>query len=242
MRKFVLALGFMSFVMMMTACGSDKPKNEAAGNDGSQEENNEDSMQQQVEIKDLEVIEYGYERDTDGYLQVAGIFKNPNEEHTAKSAHINWTITGENDVVIAEPASVKTIRPGETVVMSFPAIQHEEFQDITVELEVKEDDWLIEEAPLVTASDISLTDITVEKDFYEAYVITGFIENTSEHDIASVDVGIVFKKDGKIVGGSTSELYSPMKAGHKYEFKRASSIAFPEMDDYEIYFYNIEVQ
>lgn len=241
MRKFIFALSLIS-LLLMAGCGNDKSSSKAEGHVGTAGGNTDENTKQEVEIKDLEVVEYGYERDADGYLQVAGVFKNPNKEHTAKSAHINWTITGENGVVIAEPSTVRTIRPGETVVMSYPAIQHEDFEEIKVELEVKEGNWIIEEAPLATFSDISLTDLEVEKDFYGAYVVKGYIENKSEYDITSVDVGIVFKKDGKIVGGASREILSPMKAGQKYDFTMASSIAFPEMDDYEIFLYNIEVK
>lgn len=241
MRKFVFAFSIIC-LLLMAGCGNDQTSSKAEGHEGTAGGGTEENTNQQVEIKDLEVVEYGYERDADGYLQVAGVFKNPNKEHTAKSAHINWTITGDNGVVIAEPSTVRTIRPGETVVMSFPAIQHQDFEEIKVGLEVKEENWIIEEAPLASSSDIALTDLVVEKNFYGAYVVNGYIENKSEYDISSVDVGMIFKKDGKIVGGAFREIYSPLKAGQKYDFNMASSIAFPEMDDYEIFLYNIEVK
>ncbi|GAB0171179.1 hypothetical protein LSPCS325_46160 [Lysinibacillus sp. CTST325] len=240
MRKVIYVLSFVYIVIMMAACENSKTSDSVSKNEVHNERSNED-VSQQIEIKDLEVVEYGYERDSDGYLQVAGVFKNPNSEHTAQYSNIKWTITDDNGVVISEPKSVKTIRPGETVVMNFPAIQHQDFADISVELEVKDKDWIIEEKPVVTSSDISLTNLTVERSVLKSYEVSGFIENTSEVDISSVDVGIVFKKDGKIVGGSNKTL-SSLNAGKKYDFIIPSSIAFPEMDDYEVYIYNIEVR
>lgn len=233
MRKVIYKLSIVCMMMMMAACGNSKANDDVSKNEVENEEIKE--------IKDLEVVEYGYERDADGYLQVAGVVKNPNSEHTAEFAQINWTIVDDNGVVISEPKSVKTIRPGETIVINFPAIQHQEFAEISIELKVDEENWIIEEKPGVTSSDLSLTKLTVEKNFYNAYVVSGFIENTSEFDISSVSVGIVFKKDGKIVGGTTKKIPSPLSAGKKYDFNLASSIAFPEMDDYEIYIYDVEI-
>ncbi|MGG3801199.1 hypothetical protein [Metabacillus fastidiosus] len=236
MRKVIYTLSFVCILIMMSACGNSKTNSNVSENPVENEE-----VSQQLEIKDLEMVEYGYERDSNGYLQVAAVIKNPNSEHTAKSAHVNWTIVDDNGVVISEPKTVETIRPDETIVVSFPAIQHEEFAEISVELEVKEENWIIEEKPVVTLSDISLSELKVEKDFYKAYVVSGFIENKSEFDVSSYGVGIVFKKNGKIVGGSSTDIHLPLSAGKKYDFKQASSMSFPEMDDYEIYIYNIEI-
>jgi len=236
MRKVSYVLGFILLTVTLTACG----KNEFE-DDGSTGRATNSEVSQQVEIKNLELVEYGYERDLDGYLRVAAVIKNPNSEYTAKFAKIQWTFLDDKGVVISEPGSTVTIGAGETIVESFPAVRNEEFAEVNVELEVKDEDWIIEEVPKVKPSDISLSELKVERgEILGSYTIKGFIENTSDFDISSVDVGVIFKKDGKIVGGTSKKTYKPMSAELKYDFEIGTSIGFPEMDEYDVYIYNIE--
>ena len=236
MKKVSYILGFIYVAVILTACGRNEFED-----DGSTGQATNSEVSEQVIIKDLEMVEYGYKRDLDGYLQVAAVIKNPNSKYTAKSVRIQWTFLDDKGVVISEPGRNVTIGAGETIVESFPAVRNEEFAEVSVELEVKDENWIIEEEPKVKSSDISLSELKVEREkTLGSYTIKGFIENTSEFDISSVVVGVVFKKDGKIVGGTSKETYIPMSAGQKYDFEIGTGMGFPEMDNYDVYIYSVE--
>ena len=182
--------------------------------------------------KDVQLVETGYSLSEENYLTFAFVINNPTEDTAFEFTDITVTAYDENgDVLATGDQMMNKIQPGET--QTFASILDCNGQKPDkVEFDIDSGEEMSPADDAIKSSDLEISGTNERNDEYGETSITGNIKNNAAIDTESVAVTVLFKKDGKIVSGST-DFVDNLGAGKEKAFE-IIEYDVPEHDSYEV--------
>ena len=224
MKKFIVLLLSLTMLLAFTACGGSGGESESsdAGESGTVEEE---------KAVDVEITESGYSVGDDGYLTYGVVFHNPSEKDAYEFHKVIITAYDENgDVLATEEQVMNKIQPGETQAFSSIVDCNGQTPD-KVEFTPESGDRIEPSDDAIKSSDLEISGTNERVDEWDT-AITGKVKNNSASDTDSVGVIVLFKNEGKIVGGNLTYIDN-LNAGQEKAFE-ISGYDVPEHDAYEV--------
>lgn len=225
-RNLILGLAVM-IVFSLTACK--KSSNEESTS--VSKKSAADPSKEKVEL-----VESGYHISksySDKYLYYAATLKNPNTKYTLEFPKIIVTAKNKDGSILAYDEQVLNyIVPGDKV--SFASILDCKGKTPDqVEIRAESGNYIPRaNKDTVPTNTFKVLSITETKGDLNEYSYIGEIENSGEQDVSSVLITILLKKNGKLVGGTTTFLDN-LDAGSKKVFE-ISEYDLPEHDEYVV--------
>lgn len=219
MKRFLAAMFAIALLLtVLCACGNstateekgEKDEESATGfishnrKDAEDEEEKEDESAGQLEIVDSGYTVMEPDSDADIYLTYAVTIKNTHRKLAAQFPEIS--ITGRKEdgsILFSEEETLNIILPGDTVSYADDFIDCRGEKPASVEIKVEGADFVKPDmayADTVESSSFKIENLSVFADDYEVSV-TGEITNNSDVDFDTVEVTVILKNQGKIVGG-----------------------------------------
>ncbi len=222
MKKLAVIMAFTLSVMLVFAgCGGGSEPSES-GESGSAEPE---------KTVDVEITESGYSVDEDGYLTYGVVFHNPSEKDAYEFHKVIITAYDENgDVLANEEQVMNRIQPGETQAFSSVVDCNGQKPD-KVEFTPESGDRIDPSDDAIKSSDLEISGTNERTDDWDT-AITGKVKNNSSSDTDSVGVIVLFRNEGKIVGGNLTYIDN-LSAGQEKAFD-ISGYEVPEHDSYEV--------
>lgn len=182
----------------------------------------------------VKLVESGYHVSksySDKYLYYAATLENPNTKYTLEFPKIIVTAKNKDGSILTYDEQVLNyVAPGDKV--SFASILDcKGKMPDQVEIRAESGNYISHnDKEVIPTNTFKVLSITETKDDLNEYSYVGEIQNTGEQDISSVLVTILLKKNGKLVGGTTTFL-DHLDAGSKKVFE-ISEYDLPEHDEY----------
>ena len=198
------------------------------------------------ETQDIALADSGYAIEAMGsgtsLIYYAVEIENPNEYNTILSPNIEITVLDANGRVLTKQhRALFAVAPGNTLCYG-DAISCPKGRPDSVEIAVKNNDYDFTAFPgdgVHAMKDFEVSDVSEDHSGNKTQ-FSGTITNTSGEDANGVIASVVFKKDGKIVGGATGEIGS-IAAGESISFNIAAKSGFSDYDSYDVYVTQEEV-
>lgn len=155
----------------------------------------------------LELVDSGWyissQSDDIVYVDFCGMIYNPNKEIIAEFPKITATAkSGDGSILATDKQTGSIVMPGDTIILchmfSMPVSGLTDDMQIIFDVDCSE--WVKSASfhPPVRTTDFVITNVT-ERNGKKHSFVTGEITNNYSEDIDSVNLSMVFKKDGKIV-------------------------------------------
>lgn len=208
----------------LTACGGSSESTDSdAGESGSADK---------AKAVDVEIVESGYSMADDSYMVYGFVIENPSEDTAYEFPKVIITAYDENgDVLATEEQTMNKIQPGEK--QAFGSVVDCNGQDPDkVEFVAESGDAISPSDDAIKSSDLEISGTNERTDDIGETSITGKVKNNTQSDTDSVGVTVLFKKDGKIVYGTTTYVDN-LGAGKEKAFE-VSEYEVPEHDTYEV--------
>lgn len=198
--------------------------------------NSSDSIEQP-----LELVDSGWYISTQSddivYVDFCGMIYNPNKEIIAEYPKITVTAKDGDGSILATAEHVGSIvMPGDTIILcySFSMPLSGLTDDMKIIFDVDCKGWAksVTDHPPVRTTDFVITNVT-ERNGKKHSFVTGEITNNYSEDIDSVNLSMVFKKDGKIVY-MDNIFPEDLKSGKAKAFEFERYREWPEHDTIDI--------
>lgn len=225
MKKMLLiTITALFAVLCLTACGSETESTDSdAGESGTPKE------EKSVDVK---LVESGYTMAEDSYMKYGFVIENPSEDIAYEFPKVIITAYDENgDVLATEEHTMNKIQPGER--QAFGSVIDCNGQDPDkVDFVAESGEKISPSDDAIRSSDLEISGTNERTDEYGDTSITGKVKNNSKSDTDSVGVTVLFKKEGKIVLGTTTYVDN-LSAGQEKAFD-LSEYDVPEHDEYVV--------
>ncbi|MBQ9171885.1 hypothetical protein IJ162_02135 [Candidatus Saccharibacteria bacterium] len=204
---------------------SDEPINSAGG-----------ESSQDFQAKTLKIKQSGWsyiKSDNRGYISYGVELFNLDNSYMASFPKIVCTgKDSEGKILFSYDEIVDFIYPRETIFVGDTFNVDEKPDTIELSVEIANRNWETPKSTIYPKNNSQIVSNVAERkgDFSTMY--TGEVENTSDADISNDVITVIFKKDGKIVGGGNGYSDS-LNAGQKSTFT-IDIYAMPNHDTYEL--------
>lgn len=224
-KKMLLITMVMVFALAcLTACGGGtESDNSDAGESGTAKEE---------KVVDVKLVESGYTMTDDSYMKYGFEIENPSEDTAYEFPKVIITAYDENgDVLTTEEQTMNKIQPGEKQAFGSVIDCNGQNPD-KVEFVVESGEKISPADDAIKSSDLEISGTNERTDEFGDTSITGKVKNNSQSDTDSVGVTVLFKKEGKIVLGTTTYVDN-LSAGQEKAFD-ISEYDVPEHDEYVV--------
>ena len=168
----------------------------------------------------------------DAYMVYGFVIENPRKDTAYEFPKVIITAYDSNGDVLATGEQVMNkIQPGET--QAFGSIVDCNGQNPEkVEFVAESGEKIAPSDEAIKSSDLEFSGTNERTDEYGGLSITGKVKNNSSSDTEMVGITVLFRKDGKIVFGTTTYIDN-LKAGQEKPFE-VSDYNVPDHDEYEV--------
>lgn len=193
------------------------------------------------ETKNIEVVNTGYSVENVGagnsLVYYAVEMRNPNKYNAIISPNIEVTVRdSDGRILTKQNRSLFAVAPEDTINFG-DAINCPKGSPDKVEINVKNNDYdfkTFEGSGIHSVKDFKVSDVKEDTSSGDQVYYTGKLKNTSDDDLGGVVATVVFKKEGKIVGGVTGQI-GTVVAGDTTTFNIAAKSGFSDYDSYDVY-------
>lgn len=189
---------------------------------------------EQIELKDS-----GYSFYQSGntvLVYYAAEIYNPNEKYAIEYPSIVVTVKSDDGKILTtDEATFRGIAAQDTVVYgNYLTYEGEPGTQVDISVKNGKDDYMYQEgSDIIRQDQLAITNVS-ENINSNTRSYTGEITNNSTVDLDFGGVDIIFKKDGKLVGGYTSPVME-IASGQTLPFEVENYSGFSDYDLYEIY-------
>lgn len=193
------------------------------------------------EFSQVEVVDSGYTATKAGNYTVisfASIIKNPNDSHAIRFPAIYVTArSDDNKVLTTQSFNLMWIAAGDTITYG-NTVSYEGELPASVEITAENNDdafYYVEQngSDIIYSEDLVISNISENKGSYST-TYTGEITNNSEYDKGVIEISIIYKKGGKLIGGESTHI-SNLNAGQTKPFEKGILSPPENYDSYEIH-------
>ena len=161
---------------------------------------------------------------------------NPNEKYAIEYPSIVVTVKSDDGKILTtDEATFRGIAAQDTVVYgNYLTYEGEPGTQVDISVKNGKDDYMYQEgSDIIRQDQLAITNVS-ENINNNTRSYTGEITNNSTVDLDFGGVDIIFKKDGKLVGGYTSPVME-IASGQTLPFEVENYSGFSDYDLYEIY-------
>ncbi|MBQ6401064.1 MAG: hypothetical protein IJI20_02120 [Firmicutes bacterium] len=222
-RKIVMMTGIaLMGLFLLVDCGSGD-SDAGSGASGSPAKGSSEEVQ---------LLESGYCLTEDCYLKYGFVIENPSKDTAFEFPVVTVTAYDENGEVLATgDQTMGKIQPGEKQAFASLMDCNGKKPD-KVAFDIDTGDAIAPSDEAIRSSDFEIAGTNERTDEYDETAVTGTIKNNSASDTDSAAVTVLFRKEGKIVCGTT-EFVDNLGAGKEKAFE-AAEYGVPEHDAYEV--------
>lgn len=193
------------------------------------------------EFSQVEVVDSGYTATKVGNYTVisfASIIKNPNNSHAIRFPAIYVTArSDDNKVLTTQSFNLMWIAAGDTITYG-NTVSYEGELPASVEITAENNDnafYYVEQngSDIIYSEDLVISNISENKGSYST-TYTGEITNNSEYDKGVIEISIIYKKGGQLIGGESTHI-SNLNAGQTKPFEKGILSPPENYDSYEIH-------
>ena len=220
----------------------DKGTDTSSDTETKKEEKKEESKDSQKVIAadksgNLKVTEAGYQVTESKYANGVIVVQNDNKKRAYENAEVKVTAYDTDDKVLStSSAYIVSIQPGEKQAYYYTIDTNDETIS-RIEYKVKAKETVSPDNKRAKSSDFEFigTNERIDEEYGDSS-ITGTLKNNSKQDVEFLELTVVFKKDGNVVGGYTTYA-DDLEAGDETSFE-INAYDAPEHDAYELYAVN----
>lgn len=226
MKKILSLLLVLMMCVSLVGCGGSDKENDNT--------DNKDEASTKEEKLDLEIVDSGFSMD-DEYLCYGVNLYNPNKSYYIELP--TYTVTAYSDdgkIITTEDQGLNCISPNENIYWC-GKLDCKGQTPVKVEFKTKNDKDNYTKNKKNINSLLTIDNVSENKDDYET-AYTGIVKNGNNKKIDSVAIILIFKKEGKIVGGEYSFAEDVDASGEcPFEISTYNDIDY---DSYDLYAYN----
>lgn len=246
-KKLTIFLALALIIATITSCSSsnvqqtdaEKTTDATVTNTKNVETNEINNTEEHLQV---EVIDSGYTAIKDGdytIISFAASLKNPNAEYAIRQPAIQITVRGEdNEILKTNTYNLGWIAAGDTITYADDLLVYEGNLPSNVEIIGKNDDddfYYVKQkgTDIIYTTDLVISNLSENKGKFST-TYTAEITNNSEFEKDIVTACVVYRKDGKLVGGSRTNI-SNLKPGVTEPFEIYINTIIENYDSYEMY-------
>ena len=242
MKKILSILMVLIMAGTVSACGGNQESTEppTAESTTVEAESTEESTTEEKskEPTEVELVDYGYtlsQESENAVVLYAVKIKNPNERYAINYPVITITARDvDNKILSTEDMTLSCISAGDTIIYA-NKMYYEGNLPETVEISAgnRDDNYTLQLLSDAIYQEDIVIENTSENIGERKRTYTGEITNNSDTDMDAA-ISIVFTKEGKLLGGTTSYV-DDIGAGETKAFEVSSTKTISDYDAYEIH-------
>lgn len=242
MKKIVSILMALIMAGTLSACGGNQESTEPTTVESTAEETEAESTTEEKvkEPVELELADYGYtvsQNNGRTSISYAVRIKNPNKKYAVEFPVITTTVRGaDGKILTTEDMTLSRIAADDTITYGGGLTYESDELPESVDFSVgnRDDNFVLQMLSDAIPQEYIVIENTSEivGEYNTNY--TGEITNNSDTDMRSAAVSVIFTKEGKLLGGTTSYVDN-IGAGETKAFEISASSTVSDYDAYEIH-------